>query len=341
MLLNLIWYVLIIVLFCGYVVLDGFDLGVGMNYFMAETQKQKRVMLNSIGPLWDGNEVWLITAGGALFAAFPNVYATVFSGFYTAFTLFLVFLIGRGIAIEFRGKIENVRWQNIWDWIFMISSYAVVFLLGVALGNIVTGIPLKDYNGVKEFSGNLFTLLHAYPIFLGVTAVFAIRMHGLIFTAMKSEEDLQYRTVRKIIPSLFVFEIFYFMTGIWTWIRYPEATANFLLHPVFFIVPLVAVAGIHLIPTLLNREQYFGAFLCSSAILVSSILMVGIGNFPNLVYAINNPENSLSIFVDTSSQKTLMTMLIIACIGVPIVLGYQFFVYRIFRGKVKIDDTSY
>ncbi len=336
--LNVIWFVLLTVLFCGYVVLDGFDLGVGMIHLGLKSDLERRTSLNAIGPVWDANEVWLITAGGALFAAFPDVYATVFSGFYTAFMLFLLVIIGRAISIEFRGKVESDKWKKTWDFIFCLSSYLIVLLLGVSLGNIITGIPVYQD---KEFAGTFFTLLNPYAVMTGITAVLLIRMHGKIFLAVKTEGEIQQRIAKGINSSLILFIIAYIFHGAWTIILYPGVTKNFVAFPVWFILPAFIILSIIVIPGFINSRLYFRAFIASSAILAFCIAIAAIDIYPNLVISNPNPENSLTIFNASSTQKTLFTMLIIACIGLPLMFIYKIFVYRIFRGKVKIDNMSY
>lgn len=339
--LNIIWFILLIVLFSGYIILDGFDLGVGMLHFKAKTDTERRIMINSIGPVWDGNEVWLITAGGALFAAFPNVYATVFSGFYTAFILFLLVLILRVASIEFRSKVENTSWRSFWDFIFNLSSYLIALLLGVSLGNIVSGVPITLIDGVKEYGGTFWNLLHPYAIFLGLTAVLALRFHGQLYITMKTENDLRERFTKSFNLIFYLYFAFYVIQAIWAFIAYPYTLDNYLKVPIWFILPAIVLVCFILIPIYFKKNKIGTAFFLSSLILFISVAMVGIGIYPNLVIANNDPNLSLTIFTDSSSQKTLMTMLIIALIFFPIVLIYKIFVYRIFKGKVKLDSTSY
>ncbi len=336
--LNIIWFVLIVVLFSGYVVLDGFDLGVGMIHKKAKSDDERRQMLNSIAPVWDGNEVWLVTAGGALFAAFPDVYATVFSGFYNAFMLFLLMLIGRAVSIEFRSKIESKTWRGIWDTVFNVSSYLIALLLGVSLGNIVSGVPVA---ADKEFAGSFFGLLHPYAIFLGLTAVAALRMHGRFYAAFKIGGDLYERIVSNIKLPVFLFLGFYVILTIWTHAAYPHMTQNFYEYPIWFIVPALVVAAFIYIFIAIKNEAWFKGFIASSAIIALSITNVAIGIFPALLISAPNPENSLTIFNASSSAMTLSNMLIIAAIGVPLVLVYTFVINKTFRGKVKLDSSSY
>jgi cytochrome d ubiquinol oxidase subunit II len=336
--LNIIWFVLIAVLFAGYVVLDGFDLGAGMIHLSAKSDDERRMILNSIGPVWDANEVWLITAGGALFAAFPDVYATIFSGFYTALILFLFMIISRVVSIEFRGKVDSHTWKKLWDIVFNISSYLICILLGVSLGNIISGIPLA---ADKEFTGTFFTLIHPYAVLTAITAVLMLRMHGKIFIAMKTEGAIQQRISESIAPSLYMFVVAYLAQSIWTWLAYSNITKNFPAFPVWFLFPALIVLSIVVIPAFAKSQNYFRAFIASSSIIVFNIVIVAVSIYPNLVISKPLPELSLTIFNSSSSPKTLQTMLIIACIGVPLLLLYQIIVYRVFRGKVKFDDSSY
>jgi len=334
---NIIWFILIVVLFAGYVILDGFDFGVGMIHYKGKTDLQRRININAIGPVWDGNEVWLITAGGALFAAFPHVYATIFSGFYIAFMLFLLVVIARASAIEFRSKVESPKWRNIWDFIFHLSSYLIALLLGVALGNIIIGVPVAPD---MEFAGTFLGLLNPYSVFLGLTAILLLRMHGNIFLTLKTDGEYQQQFISKIIMSEIYFVIFYVILTIWTLIGYPHMTANFS-NPIWYIFPLLVLLAIIYIPIAVKNGAYFKAFISSSLIVLSNISLAGVGIFPNLVLSSPNPENSLTIYNAASSQQTLENMFIIACIGVPLVLIYSVVVYRFFRGKVEIDEHSY
>ena len=339
--LNIIWFVLLVVLFSGYVVLDGFDLGVGMIHFKARNDHDRRIMLNSIGPVWDGNEVWLITAGGALFAAFPNVYATVFSGFYTAFMLFLLVLIGRAVSIEFRSKVELASWRQTWDQVFHISSYLIALLLGVSLGNILTGVPIDVIAGVKEFGGDFFSLLSPFAIAVGVVAVLALRFHGSLFMLIKSDGALHGVIESGLRRSFYYYLIAYAFVGVWIWTDMPHLTANFREYPVWLVLQLGAIISFVALWIGIGRRQFMKSFIYSSIILVFSIAMCGVGIYPNLLISSGNPADSLTIFADSSSQRTLQTMLIIALIFVPIILVYKFIVYRIFRGKTEIDNNSY
>jgi cytochrome d ubiquinol oxidase subunit II len=336
--LNTIWFILLGVLFTGYAFLDGFDLGVGAIYLFIKGDTNRRLALNSIGPVWDGNEVWLVTGGGALFAAFPHVYATVFSGFYTAFMLLVFMLIFRAVSIEFRSKEKMKWWRNFWDISFSVSSILIAFLMGVALGNIVTGVPIGPD---KEFIGTFWDLINPYTIMIGVTTVALFMMHGTIYVSMKTEGDFQ-ETIKGWINNATIFFVISYTTiTMATLIYYPGMSEPFKNNPYLFIVALLNMLAIANIPREIFHGREFRAFLSSGGTIVTLFVLFAIGIFPNLVLSNPNPEYSLTIYNAASSQKTLGIMLTIAIIGIPFVLAYTISIYWIFRGKVKLDATSY
>ncbi len=336
--LNTIWFILVGILFAGYAVLDGFDLGIGALHLFTKKDEERRVMLNAIGPVWDGNEVWLVTGGGALFAAFPNVYATVFSGFYLAFVLLLFALIFRAVAIEFRSKQPMYWWRQMWDIGFAAGSILSALLIGVAMGNIAQGIPI-DANG--EFAGTFLGLLTPYPILLGVTTVALFMMHGAIYGLMKTEGELHDKLRRWAMNAIIFFVICAAITTMVTLLYVPHMAARVKDHPWLFSIAVANMLAIANIP----REFYHGrdwyAFLSSCATMLTLMALFGIDQYPYMVYSQPNPENSLTIINAASSQKTLGIMLVIAGIGVPAVLAYTTCIYWIFRGKVKMDRMSY
>lgn len=336
--LNTIWFLLIGALLSGYAILDGFDLGVGMLHLFVKDDKERRIMINSIGPVWDGNEVWLVTGGGALFAAFPNVYATVFSGFYNAIILLLFMLIFRAVAIEFRSKRPMKLWRQMWDVAFSVASFFIAFLMGVALGNIITGIPIGPD---KEFAGTFIALLSPYALLVGVTTVSLFIMHGAIYGVMKTEGELQTRLRSWVNNSIIFFVICYVTVTMATLIYYPHMVENFRVAPVIFVLALLNMLAIANIPREISRGKELRAFFSSAASIAALLLIFAIGIFPNIVYSNPNPEYSLTIYNAASSEKTLTIMLIIALIGIPFVFAYTISIYWIFRGKVKIDEMSY
>ncbi len=336
--LNTIWFLLVGVLLTGYAVLDGFDLGVGALHLFTKTDHERRIMLNSIGPVWDGNEVWLVTGGGALFAAFPDVYATSFSGFYLAFILLLVALIFRAVAIDFRSKRASPRWRQTWDVSFSVSSIVSSLLIGVALGNIAIGIPLT---AEQEYTGGLIGLLRPYPLVVGLTTVALFAMHGAIYVVMKTEGDLQAQ-IQGWVPRLIaLFVGGYVATTALTLLLIPHMTTAFREHPLLLIVPALSILAIANIPREIHRGRDFWAFLSSCATMVLLMTLFGIGMYPDMIYSSPMPEHSLTIYNAASSPKTHQIMLIIAVIGMPVVLAYTISIYWIFRGKVKLDVHSY
>lgn len=336
--LNTTWFILVGVLLTGYAILDGFDLGVGALHLLTKKDEDRRIVINSIGPVWDGNEVWLVTAGGALFAAFPEVYATVFSGFYIAFMLLLFVLIFRAVAIEFRSKHPSHRWRAMWDISFSVSSIIIALLMGVALGNIITGIPLGPD---KEFTGSFLGLLKPYTILIGITTVALFMMHGAIYLVMKTEGELQTK-VKSWVNNTIIFFVICFVTATMaTLIYYPGMVTHFKEQPVFFLVAILNMLAIANIPREIHHGREFRAFLSSSGSIALLLVLFAIGIFPNIVLSNPFPENSLNIYNAASSQKTLSIMLIIAIIGMPFVIAYTTIIYKVYKGKVKIDETSY
>jgi cytochrome bd ubiquinol oxidase subunit II len=336
--LNLTWFFLIGVLLIGYAILDGFDLGVGALHLFAKGDVERRTLLNSIGPVWDGNEVWLVTAGGALFAAFPEAYATASSGLYLAFMLVLFTLIFRATAIEFRSKESWGWWRAAWDWAFSVSSILVTVLFGVAIGNMVLGIPLDARH---EYAGNFLHLLRPYPILVGLFNLSIFTMHGSIYLYMKTEGELQRKARGWIWRTLPAFVLFYMLTTIVTLIKVPSMLKNFGQFPVMWVVVVLNVLAIFNIPRAIHRGQPFMAFFSSACTIAALITLFGMGVYPNLVTAVPNPANTLTAFNAASSPLTLKIMLIFAIVGLPFVIAYTISIYWIFRGKVKLDQFGY
>ena len=336
--LSIIWFVLVGVLFTGYAMLDGFDLGIGALHLFTNQDEERRLMINSIGPVWDGNEVWLVTGGGALFAAFPNVYATVFSGFYLALILLLAALIFRAVAIEFRSKKPMRWWRQMWDLGFAGGSILSSLLIGVALGNIAWGIPI-DSRG--EFAGTFFGLLTPYPLLVGVTTVALFMMHGAIYGAMKTEGELHDKLRVWAMRCIIFFVICAVTLTMATLLYVPHLAARVRDNPWLFGVALVNMLSVANIPREFHHGRDRLAFLSSCAAILTLMVLFGLNMFPNLVYSQPWPENSLTIDNAASSPKTLGIMLVIACIGVPVVIAYTICIYWIFRGKVKLNRMSY
>ncbi|MFZ1684952.1 MAG: cytochrome d ubiquinol oxidase subunit II [Candidatus Zixiibacteriota bacterium] len=336
--LNTIWFILVGTLFSGYAMLDGFDLGVGALHLFTRTDVDRRTMLNAIGPVWDGNEVWLVTGGGALFAAFPDVYATAFSGFYIPFMLLLFALIFRAVAIEFRSKQESKSWRQAWDISFSAASILAALLIGIALGNIAWGIPLGPD---REFAGTLLGLVRPFPLLVGLTTVALFVMHGAIYVVLKTEGELHLKARTWVRNGIIFFIICYAVTTLFTLLYVPHMTVAIKSHPGLFLIPLVTILAIANIPRAIHLGNDFQAFISSCAAIVALLALFGIGMFPNLIYSYPNPELSLTIHNAASSPRTLKIMLIMAGLGIPMVVAYTVSIYWVFRGKVKIESHSY
>jgi cytochrome d ubiquinol oxidase subunit II len=289
--------------------------------------------------VWDGNEVWLVIVGGALFAGFPDVYATLFSGFYNLCMLLLTGLIFRAVAIEFRSKRESKRWRMIWDAIFSSSSLLISFGLGVALGNLMEGIPLNEN---KDFVGSFALFFRPFPLLIGVFTVSLLMMHGSIYLAMKTEGALHQR-LRMWAKRCIVFFIAIFaLTTLVIWSLAPHVVARFKEEPWYLLVPLLALLAILNVPRMFVRNSDGWAFLSSCLCIALLFCVFGVGTFPNLVRSTIHPESkSLTFFNASASVLTLEVLLTIVAIGIPLVLAYGTIVYRVFRGKVKLSHMSY
>ncbi|MCG9894156.1 MAG: cytochrome d ubiquinol oxidase subunit II [Fimbriimonadaceae bacterium] len=335
--LPIVWFVLVGVLLTGYAILDGFDLGVGALHLFTKKDEDRRVLLNAIGPVWDGNEVWLLTGGGALFAAFPDVYATVFSGFYTAFMLLLGMLIFRAVAIEFRSKMPGVRWRKSWDVAFSVSSIVLPILMGVALGNVIMGLPI---DGEMEYTGNFWQLLTPYPIILGVTTLALFMNHGAIYLSLKTEGDLRDMVGSWVKKTMAFFFVSFLVLTAATFLMAPRMAEKIQANPILWALPVAMFLLLLNVPREIHHKRDFLAFLSSTGAIVCMLSLVGIGMFPNLVPA-QELANSLTINNTASSTNTLTVMLWIALIGVPFVLAYTGGIYWVFRGRVDKAHLHY
>ena len=335
--LNIIWFLLVGILIIGYAILDGFDLGVGIIHLFTKDENDKKINLNAIGPVWDGNEVWLLTGGGALFAAFPIVYATVFSGFYIVFMLLLAALIFRAVSFEFR-KYSEAKDKKYWDLAFGLGSLVPALLYGVAIGNILRGLPI-DAKGA--YHGTFLGLLNPYALVVGAVSLSMFVMHGAIYMTLKSEGKLQEKMVRVANNSWIVFVLLYFISTIMTIFAGKWLFTSVLGFPIFWVLLLLLFTTIIYIPIGLKTKKFGVTFTASATMIASMILLMALSLFPKLVPSSIDLSYSLTIYNASSTPRTLETMLIIALIGVPIVVGYTIWIYRIFKGKVAIDKDSY
>lgn len=322
-----------------YVVLDGFDLGVGILQIFAGKDKDRRIFLNSIGPFWDGNEVWLIATVGALFVAFPDVYAILLSGFYLLIMLMLFGLILRAVAIEFRSKETSLKWRYTWDAIFWLASVVITFSAGVLLGNLLLGVPV---NADRELYISFIEIFHPYSIFIGMFAIALFAMHGSIFLLQKTEGELQEKLVgfaKYLIP---VFYFFFLVATIWTWGALTDVTSVFLEYKIFFLIPLALLCAMAMIPVTLVKERFGYCFLFSMLTITLLFVLALVGTFPNMIpSSLDYCHNTLTLYNASAQKTTLIVTLVIAVIGLPLVFLYGGILYTIFRGKTKLTDHSY
>ena len=336
--LQTLWFILIAVLFTGYFVLDGFDLGVGILIpFLGKDNTRRRIMINTIGPHWDGNEVWLVTAGGASFAAFPQYYATLFSGFYLPLFLMLVALIARGVAFEFRGKLDNARWRSTWDWAAFLGSVIPALLWGVAFSNFVRGVPI-DAN--MRYYSNFFELLNPYALVGGLVSLLGFTLHGAIFLTLKSGAPLadEARAIawRVWIPTVVVLVLYSMLTYSQT-----DILTKLGVNP--GVIPIGAVLALLLTGWLVRIKRDGWAFISMAMAIVLSVATIFLHLYPRLMVSSLNPEWSLTIQNSSSSPYTLQVLTIVALIFVPIVLVYQGWTYWVFRKRIthKPEDLHY
>jgi len=331
--LNTLWFILVTVLFIGFFFLEGFDYGVGILLpFISKDDKSRRMVINTIGTFWDGNEVWLLTAGGAMFAAFPHWYATLFSGFYLALFLMLVAIIVRAVAFEFRSKDKNPAWRSLWDWMIFFGSFVPALLWGVALANIIRGVPI---DASMTYTGGFFNLLNPYALVGGLATVALFTLHGAIFLNLKTTEELMEKSAvyaKKLwLPTvilLFIFIIYsYFSTDMFT-----RLGVNPGVIPVFGGLAVLSVIFF------LNKNRAGWAFIMTGITIAFSTITIFMGLFPRVMVSSLNPDWSLTIYNASSSDYTLTVMSIVALIFVPVVLAYQSWTYWVFRKRITKDS---
>ncbi len=333
-----LWFLVVGALFSGYAILDGFDLGAGAWHLFFKKEKSRRIALNAVGPVWDGNEVWLVIGGGALFAGFPVVYASLFSAMYIPFMLFLMFLIFRAISIEFRSKEPMKWWQQMWDVAYSISSIMLAVLLGVVLGNVLQGMPIDEN---YEIRGGWLQFLNPYAFMVGLTTLALFMMHGAIYLAMKTEGRLFAKVSILLKRAIIGFILAFTILSLYTLLYIPHLTDRFREFPALFAVPVAAFLCIANIPRLASRRKYLQAFIFSSMTVSFLLILAAIELYPVLILSTTDPQNSIDIYNAASSDKSLGIMLLFAVIGTPLVISYTAFVYYTFKGKVKLDESSY
>ncbi len=331
--LSSVWFFLIAALFTGFFFLEGFDYGVGILLpFLGKDDRERRVIVNTVGPHWDGNEVWLITAGGAMFAAFPNWYATMFSGFYLALLVMLLALIVRGVAFEFRSKVESVNWRKAWDWLLFVGSLVPALLWGVAVANIVRGVPI-DQN--MTYTGDFFDLLNGYALVGGLVTLSVFTLHGALFLSLKTTDEIMERAhkaaARLWLPTVIIVVVFVVLSYVETDI-FRQIGVNPGLDALGAGIALLA-AGWFL------REQRHGwAFIMTGLTIVLTVSTVFRGLYPRVMVSSLNPDWSLTVHNAASGEYTLGVMLLVVLVFLPVVLIYQVWSYRVFWGRIRREE---
>jgi cytochrome d ubiquinol oxidase subunit II len=368
--LRIIWWALLGILLIGFAIFDGFDLGTAILLpFLGRTDMERRLLINSVGPVWEGNQVWFILGGGASFAAWPPLYAASFSGFYLAMFVVLFALILRPVAFKFRGKLENVTWRTVWDWALFIGGFVPSLIFGVAFGNVLQGVPFRFDDELRPlYSGGFIDLLNPFAILCGLVSVAMLTTHGAVYVWMKTTDVLSERARRAgVVASLATFALFA-AGGIWVYlgIRGYEITGaidhagpsnplrktvqvavgawfdNYRDYRWTVIAPLIGLAGPLLTALLLTRHKPLGAFLASAVGLLGIIATPGLAMFPFILPSSADPKASLTVWDASSSHLTLFIMLIAVAIFLPIVLAYTAWVYRVLHGKItpKMFETN-
>lgn len=332
--LNTLWFALIAVLWLGYFFLEGFDFGVGLLLpFLGEDDLDRRVMINTIGPVWDGNEVWLLVAGGATFAAFPEWYATLFSGFYLPLFLVLVSLIARNVAFEFRGKHASRGWTGTWDRAIFLGSAVPALLWGVAFANILRGVPI-DASG--DYAGGFFNLLNPYALVGGLVSLGLFALHGAVFLTLKTQGDITVRA-RRVAVSLAVPAVGVLITFLaWTWASYRTDVSG--VFPT--VLPVVAVAAALAAAALLRRTRDGWAFVATGTAIALTFATIFVNLFPRVMPSSIDAAFDLTVFNASSTPYTLGIMTIVAVFFTPVVLLYQGWTYYVFRARVSREDIA-
>jgi cytochrome d ubiquinol oxidase subunit II len=331
--LNTLWFVLIAVLFVGYFFLEGFDYGVGLLMpFIGRTDRERRAVVATIGPVWDANEVWLITAGGAMFAAFPQWYATVFSGFYLALALLLTALIVRGVGLEFRSKDASRRWRGLWDALIWFGSLVPPLIWGIAMANLLHGIPI---NAQMNYVGGFGQLLNPYALAGGLAAVSLFALHGALYLTLKVPEELAERTQRLTYIVGAVATALYFLFIILSYF-YTDFTTKVGVDP--GVIPILAAFSIVAVRFLLVRKSFGWAFALNGLAIVLSVIMVFMILYPDVLISSLNPRWDLTIYNAASNPYSLRVMTIVAVSALPVVLAYQAWSYWVFRQRVSMKE---
>lgn len=366
--LRLVWWLFLGVLLIGFAVMDGFDLGVGaLLPVVAREDAERRVLLNAIGPTWEGNQVWFVLGGGAIFAAFPLIYAAAFSGFFVALILVLFALILRPVGFDYRSKLADPRWRALWDWCLFIGGFVPALVFGVAFGNLLQGVPLRfDPDLRVHYDGGFFGLLNPYGLLCGVVSLSMLVMHGAAFLQLKTVGELRERARRWLGIAALVYVIAFAAAGIWlalgiegfrllsfagkAGVSDPLAKtvvagagawfANYHAAPVLWLIPLLAFAGAGLAWYLAPRRPGY-AFIASATAVGCTILTAGVGMFPFMLPSSLQPSHSLTVWDSTSSLLTLRWMFWLTVFFLPLIIAYTSWVFRVMRGPVTLEEVRH
>jgi cytochrome d ubiquinol oxidase subunit II len=366
--LRLIWWLLLGILLIGFAVMDGFDLGVGtLLPAVARTDAERRLVLNVIGPVWEGNQVWLILGGGAIFAAFPALYAVSFSGFYLAMFLILFALILRPVGFKFRSKVEDKRWRAVWDWGLFVGGFVPALVFGVAMGNVLLGAPFHFDDTLRiYYTGGFFALLSPFAVLCGLVSVSMLTAHGAAMLVIKTDGPVAVRARRYGSLAALATAVLFVLAGIWVafgiaghaivgvaetaaasnplFKQVATSTggwmANYRAMPWTWIFPVLGVAGALLSAWLLRAGRGLSAFLASALAIACIILTEGLAIFPFLLPSSTHPSSGLTLWDSSSSHMTLFVMLVAACVFLPLILFYTSWVYRVLRGKVSPESME-
>ncbi len=336
---NVIWFWVLGAMLTAYAVLDGYDLGVGtLSLWIAKGDDERRVALNSIGPVWNGNEVWLLAAGGMMVVSFPRVYATGFSGFYLALMLVLWLLILRGVSIEFRSQVKDPLWRALWDAGFWLGSLQLALLIGVALGNVVRGLPI---GADGYFQGTFALLLNPYSLLTGILSVVVLAWHGSNYLRVKTEGALFERAVRWSRALWWVTVVMVIVVTVATFIVLAGSPRTFQVYPAAWVIPFFILAGLFWGFISRGEDRSSAAFRSSTLLIVALMLTAALTVYPNLLPSTLNPEYSLNIYNAASSPHALRVSLIANAVGMIGVIVYSTYVHRAFRGKVRLEESHY
>jgi cytochrome d ubiquinol oxidase subunit II len=329
---NTLWFIVLAAMLTGYAVLDGFDLGVGaLHMLLGRTRRERETTIAAIGPVWNGNEVWLVAAGGSMVVAFPHVYASAFSGFYLALMIVLWLLILRGTAIEFRHQVDNPLWHDAWDVAFWLASALLAVLFGTAVGNVLRGVPL-DIEG--NFQGSFGLLLNPFALLCGVSSLVTLALHGSTYLAMKTSGEVQGRARRLVLPLWAATLVLQAAVTAASFAVQPGFTRNFGRWPLLGIAPLIGLGAAAAIPVLARRGRDGATFLASCALLAGILGSVAAGLYPRLLPALGDPSQALDIYNSSSSPRSMTIALAVYLAGMAIVIIYLRRVYRVWRGRV-------